>query len=191
MKVYISGKITGLKLKQAMQNFANAELLLGSAGMTPVNPLNGADQKKSWKQHMVRDVELLLGCEAILLLRNWTDSKGARIEKNIAVECGMKILHETSTNVKEAIYHATGVKYNEYTKESRKRSMLYARMIHANYLFRFEEMSKKEISDIVKRDRSTINYYLSKHEDELNYNPEYKQLNDKILTFLSNTTVSH
>lgn len=187
MRVYISGKISGLELKEAIQNFSNAELLLASAGMTPVNPIKGVDQEKSWKQHMVRDIELLFSCDAILLLRNWTDSKGARIEKNIACECGMKILYETSTNIKEAIYYALGVKYQEYTTESRSRHLLYARMIHANFLFCHEQMKKSDISEIVKRNRSTINYYLDKHPDEIKYNIEYKHVCEKVESFLSNT----
>lgn len=40
---------------------------------------------------MVRDIEMLMGCEAIFMLPCWTKSKGARIEKMIAQEMGLKL----------------------------------------------------------------------------------------------------
>ena len=61
----------------------------------PVNPINnGLGSEASWNEHLVADVALLLECDAIYLLKDWGDSRGSRIEANIAEECGLQIVHQ-------------------------------------------------------------------------------------------------
>ena len=80
MKVYISGKITGLPICEVKEKFERAEWLLEDIGLNAVNPLkNGLSLQDSWEQHIVRDIELLLKCDGILMLTTWIDSKGASI----------------------------------------------------------------------------------------------------------------
>jgi hypothetical protein len=43
---------------------------------------------------MKEDISALLTCDAIYLLKNWGDSRGARIERAIALELGIKIIYE-------------------------------------------------------------------------------------------------
>jgi len=96
MKIYISGKISGCPIEEARAKFAEAANLLAALGHTPVNPFdNGVEPTADWPAQMVRDIELLFGCEAIYLLNDWESSRGARIEQNIACECGMKIIQHT------------------------------------------------------------------------------------------------
>ncbi|MDR3059579.1 MAG: DUF4406 domain-containing protein [Prevotella sp.] len=92
--VYISGQITGLELKEAKANFDKAEALLLEKGYNPLNPMkvNPPLSGKCWKEYMLDDITQLFNCEGILLLDNWQDSKGARIEHFIAQEMGMTIL---------------------------------------------------------------------------------------------------
>ena len=64
-------------------------------GYEPVNPLsNGLPADFPWKEHMKADIATLLDCDGIYLLPDWDLSVGARIEANIAAECGMKILRQ-------------------------------------------------------------------------------------------------
>ena len=42
-----------------------------------------------------RDITHLVTCDAIALLNNWTDSKGARLEKHIAEQLGMRVIFIT------------------------------------------------------------------------------------------------
>ena len=64
-------------------------------GHEPVNPTNnGLGSEASWNEHLVADVALLLECDAIYLLKDWGDSRGSRIEANIAEECGLQIVHQ-------------------------------------------------------------------------------------------------
>ena len=95
MKVYISGKITGVPVDIATAKFQQAEQQVMAYGYEPVNPMkNGIDASEPWEKHMAADVPMLLECEAIYLLTDWSDSKGARIEANIAQECGMEIMYQ-------------------------------------------------------------------------------------------------
>lgn len=81
MKIYISGKITGLPLEETRRKFADAQALLEEIGFEVVNPMEkGLSPDATWEQHMVKDFELLLSCDAIYMMDNWIGSKGASIE---------------------------------------------------------------------------------------------------------------
>lgn len=92
MKIYISGQITGQPLEQAKARFAKAAEIIKSAGHEPINPFeHGLADEAAWEKHMVKDIELLFGCDAICKLAGWRNSKGARIEAHIASEMDMKV----------------------------------------------------------------------------------------------------
>lgn len=92
-RVYISGKITGLSEEEYKNNFNSAELYLTSLGYNVVNPVaydtipNG-----TWTDYMKRDIRLLMGCDYIYMLDNWTESTGAKTEYRLAVELGIECL---------------------------------------------------------------------------------------------------
>lgn len=91
-KAYISGAISGIPFDEVIAKFREAEEHLTNEGWQPVNPLhNGLPVESSWKQHMIKDIEMLMNCDAIFMLPCWSGSKGARIEKMIAQEMGMKV----------------------------------------------------------------------------------------------------
>lgn len=94
-KYYISGKISGLPYQIAVWEFAQAERLLLRHGQV-FNPINISPLKegKLWKDYMIDCLSVLLECDAIYMLRNWKDSKGARIEHAIATELGLKIIYQ-------------------------------------------------------------------------------------------------
>lgn len=94
MKFYISGKITGIE-EQAPALFKRAENWLSGKGHKVVNPLDlNHDHDKSWHSYMKADVKALCDCDAIYMLDNWTDSKGAIIEHTIALYLGLKIVYQ-------------------------------------------------------------------------------------------------
>lgn len=99
MKVYISGKITGLDYIEAQENFKTAEnYIVDALGVTEIiNPMSAVPyvKGKGWKEYMVEDIKLLLECHVIFMLNNWRSSKGARIELGIAVEMGMDVIFQT------------------------------------------------------------------------------------------------
>lgn len=92
-KVYISGQITGLSEEEYKNNFNSAELYLTGLGYDVVNPVaydtipNG-----TWTDYMRRDIKLLMDCDYIYMLDNWTESTGAKTEFRLAVEIGIERL---------------------------------------------------------------------------------------------------
>lgn len=97
MKVYISGKITGLPIEEAKAKFDRVEAYLQSLGYNVVNPIKEVPYKegKSWEQYMREDLKLLLDCDTICMLSNWTESRGAKEERHVALIVGMNVIFET------------------------------------------------------------------------------------------------
>jgi len=101
MKVYISGKISGLPLKIVEEKFKRHFSFLKMKGFNPVNPIDISpfDASKDWHDYMIEDIAVLLKCDAIYMLKDWGQSRGARIEYQIAKELGLRILFEGEFNV--------------------------------------------------------------------------------------------
>lgn len=94
MKYFISGKISGIE-KDAPELFKHAEKQLKAKGFEVVNPMTlNHSHDKSWHSYMKEDVKALCECDAIYMLSNWTDSKGAIIEHTIAMYLGLKVQYE-------------------------------------------------------------------------------------------------
>lgn len=93
MKIYISGKITGLDIKHAEKLFSAAEQELISMGHEPVNPMKLPHEHcQTWHAFMKEDIAVLLECDGIYMLQNFWTSKGALLERYIAREMGMHII---------------------------------------------------------------------------------------------------
>lgn len=195
MKIYISGKITGLDYADVETKFQDAQNLLSDIGFEVVNPLNnGLTKEHSWEQHMVKDFELLLPCDAIYMMDNWQDSTGARIEHRTAFEMNKDIwfesnvvsLEKTVLRIQNAVHEATGMKFNEYTTKSRKRDGFFARMLFV-YHCRRNRMKLVEIAKYVHRDHSSMLHLLKKYEDEKKFNPNFRVLAEKVESILNKT----
>lgn len=101
MTLYISGPITGIKFYR--RNFRRAEKYLTKKGFTVVNPVNVGDtlnipksmpEALAYKKYMKADLHAMLSCDGIVLLSGWESSKGAKMEKYVAEECGLKIFKQ-------------------------------------------------------------------------------------------------
>lgn len=85
ISVYISGPITGTV--DYMERFKEAEEKLRKAGYDPVNPAeinSHLPEDTSWETYMGQSLKLLCNCDAIYLMRNWIQSRGAKIEQMVA-----------------------------------------------------------------------------------------------------------
>lgn len=181
MKVYISGKITGLPITEAEERFKDAEELITALNLTPVNPLkNGLPRHSTWEEHMAKDIELLKQCEAIFMLENWEDSRGAKIEYDFAIGSGKTIMYENQISsgrdlhqLTKAIHEVTGLTIKDLTDERRTRDTVFARMIFA---WHCKGMRPDDIGRILNRDRCTVIHYLNRYEDEVKYNPSFAKL---------------
>lgn len=95
MKAYISGRISGLNHHVAYGYFEQAEKFLCDQGHTPINPMRiKHEHGGTWQEYMLEDIRALMGCEAIFMLPNWGQSRGARIEYSVAREMGLRILFQ-------------------------------------------------------------------------------------------------
>jgi len=104
MKVYISGRVTGLPYEEAWMNFQMVEDLLIEDGYDVVNPLrNGLDPDDPWEAHMKEDIRLLMGCDAIYMMDNWRSSAGANIEIGMAIMFGIRIMNESGKRIEITI----------------------------------------------------------------------------------------
>lgn len=115
--VYISGPISGCE-NLNREEFTRVELLLFNNGFVPVNPF-GLTENDSyleelmrslelaktesdklrinnliWRHCMTIDIEALLKCKLVVVLKNWETSKGANLEICIAQKLGIPVLLE-------------------------------------------------------------------------------------------------
>ena len=81
----------GIEMKREVQTAQN---ILESAGFEVFNPAEQEDTGKSWTWYMRKDIAGLMECDAIFLLKDWEDSRGARLEYYIAQQLEMKIFRE-------------------------------------------------------------------------------------------------
>ena len=195
MKIYISGKITGLPLSEARQRFEDAAVFLAEIGFDPVNPLNnGLESSAMWKEHMVADIRLLLDCDAIFMMDNWIESRGASIEYDIANRLNMDVWFESNIRrenravlrIQNAIHEVTGLRLNQYATKSRKRDCFYARMLFVYHCRRLK-MTLTQIAKYVHRDHSSMLHFLRKYEDDFNFNPQFRELAEKVNQLLNTT----
>lgn len=108
MKVYISGKITGLSPTLYLPLFEMAERQLKAAGFIDVvNPTKlGIDPEEEWSKAMAVCMAALEKCEAIYMLENWPQSLGARRELTRAMEKRMVTMFSPDDIEKEKYYLA-------------------------------------------------------------------------------------
>lgn len=108
-RLYISGKIAGLDVIEARQNFSHAEFLLLNAGYSTHNPYDtaplcrGMNMDKvgctpddpafehAWSCYLRYDIIDMLACDGVALLDNWNTPKGAVLELFVARQCGLEL----------------------------------------------------------------------------------------------------
>ena len=95
VKIYISGQITGIE-ERAIDLFKEAELHLLSEGYDVVNPMElNHDHDQEWLSYMQEDIEVMMTCRTIYMLKNWTNTlSGANIERDLAIALGYNIIYE-------------------------------------------------------------------------------------------------
>lgn len=118
MKIYISGKIGGVVIgDDTLQKFAKAEEMLKAQGHEVFNPTSERWQRHLRKRYhndteffqpwldqgempdfytyaLLRDMMALSLKDAIYMLPDWLDSKGAKVEHAFAIACGMTVIYD-------------------------------------------------------------------------------------------------
>lgn len=96
MKVYISGSITNdFNYKEKFKQAEEKLLKMGHAVLNPtvIPPMF------SHEEHLHIDYAMIDVSDALYMLKDWEDSKGAKLEKGYALKNGKKIFYE-NTNIK-------------------------------------------------------------------------------------------
>lgn len=93
-KIYIAGQVTGLDYAQTFKKFADAEHHLDWLGYETINPMREVPKEANWKDAMKTCIVKLMECDSIYLLDDHVHSKGAMMEKNIAMQLEMEIFNQ-------------------------------------------------------------------------------------------------
>ncbi len=99
-KVFISGKMTGLTPEQYQMRFDEAACRLRTMGYEVFDPAEGGwiEQMKAagqtYGEVLIETLKRLRECDAIYMLSNWKDSKGATVEHAYAEAIGMEMMYE-------------------------------------------------------------------------------------------------
>jgi hypothetical protein len=93
-KAYIAGPISGIA-NNNIEAFEAVALLVAAEGLTPIVPhrlFDGIDTEDfSWEDYMRGCIGELVRCTSMVLLPGWEASRGACIERQLAVYLGMPI----------------------------------------------------------------------------------------------------
>jgi Domain of unknown function (DUF4406) len=92
LRVYIAGPMTGLP----GFNYANFNAIakeLRRLGCEVENPAENPDPPgKAWTGYMRMAIAQLVKCDTLALLPNWHTSRGADLERRIALEIGLRVV---------------------------------------------------------------------------------------------------
>ena len=102
-KIYLSLPISHYDIEERRAfSVKRVRYLSEVFGCEVVNPLeNGLDADVHWREHMKRDLQLLLGCDTIFMCKDWEYSKGCRCEHEVATTCGINVIYESNHWVSE------------------------------------------------------------------------------------------
>jgi hypothetical protein len=88
--IYIAGPMTGLP-DYNYPAFFDAACELALRGFVPANPGNLGAGEMPYKEYLKAGIKLLLTCDAVALLDGWENSRGAKLEYQVAHACGIDV----------------------------------------------------------------------------------------------------
>ena len=105
-KVYLSGPITNVKNYKGLFIFANYLVRMCDARQI-FDPTSQIPDNLSYEEAMKRCVVALIECDTIVMLPGWHTSKGARLEYDIALACGINVIDLTGYKRTRCLCNAT------------------------------------------------------------------------------------
>ena len=101
-RVYLSGPISGYDYEERRITFGLWDTIMRAHGFEPVNPMeNGVPKDAPSEEHMRVDLMMLLKCDCIMMLKGWERSLGARVEHEVALSCGMRVMNEWDPSMRD------------------------------------------------------------------------------------------
>ena len=99
-RIYLSLPISGCDIDERRNTAAEKQLELEKMGFVVENPLeNGLPADAGTFAHMRRDIEMLLGCDAIYMMSRCFHSAGCTTEFHVATAIGLEVYFEDSSDV--------------------------------------------------------------------------------------------
>ncbi|MFW2137128.1 DUF4406 domain-containing protein [Chryseobacterium sp. TY4] len=94
-KIYIAGKISGEPIHSVTLKFGRAQSKFEAKDYEVLNPLAIVnDWHTTWDNAMRKCIAAMMTADEIYMLRDWNRSRGAQIERDIALQLKMKISYE-------------------------------------------------------------------------------------------------
>lgn len=91
MRLYVSGPVTGIPDRNKSA-FEEAARELSSAASVAVEiPHDTVPADAEWHAAMRLSLRAMLECDGLAMLPGWQQSKGARIERDVALAVGMTV----------------------------------------------------------------------------------------------------
>jgi len=96
-RIYIAGPMTGYP-DHNFPAFCEAAKRFREAGWEVVNPAEnfGGDTSLPREAYMRCNIAAIAQCDAIAMLPGWQNSRGATLERDVAIECGLALYDATT-----------------------------------------------------------------------------------------------
>ena len=90
---YVAGKVTGLPKDQVKSKFNMITNRLMDLGYQVVKPIAVGDDSGTWTDAIRADIKKMLECDEVHMLPDWQESRGAQLERDIAIRLGMQVVY--------------------------------------------------------------------------------------------------
>lgn len=108
-KIYISGPITGNPYFKG--RFCAMEAKLAAYGYTPLSPAFISPPKgcteDHWQYCIKEAIKVLITADGVIMLDGWDTSKGAQLERIIALGIGIPVFFQTTANAEDIDFFST------------------------------------------------------------------------------------
>lgn len=92
-RAYLSGSISGLPNgNRAAFDQAAARLMLAGYDVANPHDINKPYPDPTWSEAMRRDVKVMVDCDLVVMLPGWGRSRGACLERLIAINLGIRVV---------------------------------------------------------------------------------------------------
>jgi hypothetical protein len=110
--IYVSGPYTASTANELTQNIERAKLAglkVRAVGFVPIVPhlaiLNDEPEVFTYDKAMAECLEILVRCDAILMMDGWLDSRGACTERDFALRAGIPVRYSLAELTEKEIIH--------------------------------------------------------------------------------------
>lgn len=104
-RVYLSGPITNVKNYKSLFMFAEELAALDGAEQI-YNPASQIPSSSSWEQAMHRCLSEITNYDTVVMLPGWNVSRGARLERDVALAWGMRVVDFGENKIIYGLYNS-------------------------------------------------------------------------------------